>query len=118
MLVFEDAENGVDAAHAAGMKCVWVPHAEQDRDTHHHKCSLVLDSLEYFIPEQFGLPAFNSWQKYYIDVQWNPKDVMCRSTTCMNQNVLLQWLKVVKSKWLVLVKELYDLRMMKCHFRV
>jgi hypothetical protein len=43
---------------------------------------------------------------------------MCRSTTRMNQNVLLQWLKVVKSKWLVLAKELYDLRMMKCHFRV
>lgn len=60
VLVFEDAENGVDAAHAAGMKCVWVPHAEQDRDTHHHKCSLVLDSLEHFIPEQFGLPAFTS----------------------------------------------------------
>ena len=42
------------------MKCVWVPHAEQDKDTHNHKCSLVLDSLEQFVPEAFGLPAFDS----------------------------------------------------------
>lgn len=60
VLVFEDAPNGVDAAHAAGMKCVWVPQKEQDRDTHIHKCSLVLDSLEHFVPESFGLPAFDS----------------------------------------------------------
>ena len=64
VLVFEDAPNGIDAAHAAGMKCVWVPHAEQDRDTHNHKCDLVLDSLEHFKPEMFGLPPFDSlwWQ--------------------------------------------------------
>lgn len=86
MLVFEDAENGVDAAHAAGMKCVWVPHAEQDRDTHHHKCSLVLDSLEHFIPEKFGLPAFTYWQTYYIDGQWNP-NMLC-------VGVLHVWIKM------------------------
>ncbi|XP_076098965.1 pseudouridine-5'-phosphatase-like isoform X1 [Mytilus galloprovincialis] len=59
VLVFEDAPNGVDAAHAAGMRCVWVPHEEQDRNTHKDKCSLVLDSLEHFVPEHFGLPPFD-----------------------------------------------------------
>ncbi|KAK3094806.1 hypothetical protein FSP39_006441 [Pinctada imbricata] len=60
VLVFEDAPNGVDAAHAAGMQCVWVPHDEQDHNTHKHKCTQILDNLENFIPESFGLPAYTS----------------------------------------------------------
>ena len=60
VLVFEDAPNGVEAAHAAGMPCVWVPHEEQDRSFLHEKTELILDSLEDFKPEMFGLPSYDS----------------------------------------------------------
>ncbi|XP_052784493.1 pseudouridine-5'-phosphatase-like [Mya arenaria] len=60
VLVFEDAMNGVEAAHAAGMPCVWVPHAEQDRSVMEGKTELILDSLEHFKPEDFGLPPYDS----------------------------------------------------------
>ena len=58
--MFEDAPNGVEAAHAAGMPCVWVPHKEQDRSFLHEKTELILDSLEDFKPEMFGLPSYDS----------------------------------------------------------
>ena len=58
--MFEDAPNGVEAAHAAGMPCVWVPHEEQDRSFLHEKTELILDSLEDFKPEMFGLPSYDS----------------------------------------------------------
>ncbi|XP_053670954.1 probable pseudouridine-5'-phosphatase isoform X3 [Anopheles nili] len=56
-LVFEDAPNGVTAAIAAGMQAVMVPdpHIEEDQRRH---ATVVLQSLEDFRPEQFGLPAF------------------------------------------------------------
>jgi pseudouridine-5'-monophosphatase len=58
--VFEDAMNGVEAAHAAGMPCVWVPHAEQDKTLLEGKTELIIDSLEEFKPEMFGLPPYDT----------------------------------------------------------
>ncbi|XP_048746881.1 pseudouridine-5'-phosphatase-like [Ostrea edulis] len=60
VLVFEDAPNGVEAAHAAGMQCVWIPLKEINKQTHQHMATLVLDSLEEFKPEMFGLPPFDN----------------------------------------------------------
>ena len=58
--MFEDAPNGVDAGHAAGMPVVWIPDPRVDLSTHRDKTVVVLTSLEEFKPEQFGLPAYNS----------------------------------------------------------
>ncbi|KAG4075872.1 hypothetical protein HA402_003698 [Bradysia odoriphaga] len=56
-LVFEDAPNGVTAAVSAGMQSVMVPDkivaSEQRKDA-----TLVLESLNDFKPEMFGLPPF------------------------------------------------------------
>ncbi|XP_052214771.1 pseudouridine-5'-phosphatase-like isoform X2 [Dreissena polymorpha] len=60
VLVFEDAVNGVESAHAAGMQCIWVPHREHDRAILEGKTELILNSLVEFKPEEFGLPAFES----------------------------------------------------------
>lgn len=57
-LVFEDAPNGVRGARLAGMQTVLVPEkfvADEQRE----EATLVLDSLEDFRPEMFGLPAFH-----------------------------------------------------------
>lgn len=61
VLVFEDAPNGVEAANAAGMQCVWIPHKGINKETHRHLATLVLESLEDFRPEMFGLPSYDSW---------------------------------------------------------
>ncbi|XP_045200903.2 pseudouridine-5'-phosphatase-like [Mercenaria mercenaria] len=60
ILVFEDAINGVTAAHAAGMPCVWVPHPRQDKSILAEKTELIIDSLEEFQPEMFGLPPYDT----------------------------------------------------------
>lgn len=56
-LVFEDAPNGVRAACLAGMQSVMVPDkmvAEELRK----EATIVIDSLDDFQPELFGLPPF------------------------------------------------------------
>ncbi|XP_060082641.1 pseudouridine-5'-phosphatase-like [Ylistrum balloti] len=58
-LVFEDAVNGVVAAHTAGMQCVWVPDPKQPQDGYREKATLTLESLLQFKPEQFGLPPYD-----------------------------------------------------------
>jgi len=58
VLVFEDAPSGVAAARAAGMTSVMVPDPNLDRALC-EEADQVLDSLETFQPQQWGLPPFN-----------------------------------------------------------
>ncbi|KAL8292923.1 hypothetical protein RQP46_000617 [Phenoliferia psychrophenolica] len=60
-LVFEDGAPGVRAARAAGMEVVWVPDAELLNamgDDHDLVPSLTINSMEHFVPEEWGLPAY------------------------------------------------------------
>ncbi|CAJ0595638.1 unnamed protein product [Cylicocyclus nassatus] len=59
VLVFEDSVNGGKAALAAGMKCVMVPDDKYREEAKKLKVDKVLNSLDEFKPEEFGLPAYD-----------------------------------------------------------
>ena len=56
-LVFEDAPSGTEAAIAAGMSVVVVPHPEMDCN-YFTNASQIISSLNDFEPESWGLPQF------------------------------------------------------------
>jgi len=62
-LVFEDAIPGVQAGRRAGMSVVWVPDENLlvvESSQLKEKPDQVLRSLEAFIPEEWGLPPFDT----------------------------------------------------------
>jgi pseudouridine-5'-monophosphatase len=59
VLVFEDAPSGVQSGVAAGMNAVMVPDSNLNKNLIPGLgAAAVLDSLEQFDPQQWGLPAF------------------------------------------------------------
>jgi len=61
-LVFEDAIPGMQAAKRAGMSMVWVPDTNllDVEFSGPEKADQILKSVEEFVPEQWGLPPYDS----------------------------------------------------------
>lgn len=58
-LVFEDSPNGVRAGKLAQMQTVMVPDKIVPKEQR-QEATIVLDSLQQFQPELFGLPKFRN----------------------------------------------------------
>ncbi|KAJ3727059.1 HAD-like domain-containing protein [Lentinula raphanica] len=61
-LVLEDGLPGMQAGKRAGMSVVWVPDVNLLNVDYlgHEKADQILKSLEEFVPEDWGLPAYDS----------------------------------------------------------
>ncbi|CAG5128390.1 unnamed protein product, partial [Candidula unifasciata] len=59
IVVFEDAANGAEAGLAAGMRVVWVPDPRADQSVLQGRVDVILETLEHFRPEDFGLPPYS-----------------------------------------------------------
>jgi HAD superfamily hydrolase (TIGR01509 family) len=60
-LVVEDTPLGVDAAKAAGMRCVAVPSIPKKRETLYAAADEIVHSLYDLDLERYGLPRFDDW---------------------------------------------------------
>ena len=56
-LVFEDSPLGLQAGIAANMRVVAVPDPNMDKSSY-HEADLIIDSLEEFAPQRYGLPGY------------------------------------------------------------
>jgi pseudouridine-5'-monophosphatase len=57
-LVFEDAPSGLQAGLDAGMQVITIPDKNMDKKRY-LEATRVLDSLEQFVPSDFGLPDYH-----------------------------------------------------------
>lgn len=59
VLAFEDSPTGLKSAISAGCQTVLIPDPKIDPKTLAIQPSLILNSMNDFCPEYFGLPAFD-----------------------------------------------------------
>lgn len=65
-LVFEDTPNGLKAADAAKMQCVFIPQMKVDDENLKEMATIILKSIEDFEPEIFALPSMRKTAKIHL----------------------------------------------------